>query len=390
VDVRYLRWKRAPYALPAVAVLAIAAGAASPNLSGASSSPVLSPETAQQLVADIASAQAPQLSGTITWTANLGLSDLSTVQSDLGGNSGGSSGFNPSSLLAGTYQISVWAGGATAEHLALSTQPGQEVDLVRNGNEAWFWDSSTQKVTHLTWTPPSPGSTSSPTPALTPQQVAAKLLNGAAPTTTVVPGGTAYVAGQPAYQLMVTPKSASGTTVDHIEVDVGATGTLKGVPLQVAVYAVGQQSPALQLGYTGAIQLGPPPASELTFTPPPGSTVVDRQLSPGSTPYTGWTGYAPPTQPTTAPMPSATVPAGHTRTIGTGWTAVVTGNTGSSVLGANAQAALDAATTVVQVGSQQGRLFTSSLLNVLMMPNGQYYAGLVTPSVLESAASSGA
>ena len=72
------------------------------------------------------------------------------------------------------------------------------------------------------------------------------------------------------------PKAASGSTVDHVEIDVGATGSLLGVPLQVAVYATGQSSPAFELGFTGVVHLGPPPASELTFTPPPGAKVITR------------------------------------------------------------------------------------------------------------------
>jgi hypothetical protein len=42
---------------------------------------------------------------------------------------------------------------------------------------------------------------------------------------------------------------------------------------------------------------------------------------------------------------------------------------------------------VVQVAGQQARLFSTALLNVLLMPDGHFYAGLVTPSVLEAAAS---
>jgi hypothetical protein len=41
----------------------------------------------------------------------------------------------------------------------------------------------------------------------------------------------------------------------------------------------------------------------------------------------------------------------------------------------------------VQVAGQHARLFSTVLLNILLMPDGRFYAGLVTPSVLEAAAS---
>ena len=112
-------------------------------------------------------------------------------------------------------------------------------------------------------------------PALTPQQLASRILSHVSANTSVTMGDPLYVAGQPAYQLIVAPKSAPGSTVDHVEIDVGASGALLGVPLQVAVYAQGQVAAALELGFTGALHLGTPPAAELSFTPPPG---------PGSSP----------------------------------------------------------------------------------------------------------
>jgi hypothetical protein len=52
------------------------------------------------------------------------------------------------------------------------------------------------------------------------------------------------------------------------------------------------------------------------------------------------------------------------------------------------QGLLSEGTTVVQFDGRDGRLFSTDLLNVLVMPDGQFFAGLVTPAVLEAAASS--
>jgi len=384
---KYLRWKRTPYAAPVAVLAVVGVVALVPALSGASSPVGLPAQSAQQLVADIAAAKPPQLSGAIQWTVNLGFSDLSALEQEAGqgGSDGGGGGFDPLTLLSGDYQVNVWLDGATAEHLALVDGPAQEVDLVRNGDQAWLWDSSTDTATHLigaqggAQTATASGlvagtGASGGTPP-TPSQLAASILSHLSRTTAVTTGTPIDVAGEPAYQLLLTPKAASGsttdgTTVEQVEIDVGATGALLGVPLQVAIYAAGQSSPAVELGFTGVVHLGPPPASELTFTPPPGSKVISRTL--------GGLG--------TRSGNGGAEAGGVTRTTGTGWTTVVSGSSPGLVSLAD-NGPVSAATTVVQVAGQQARLFSTVLLNILVMPDGRFYAGLVTPSVLEAAAS---
>lgn len=379
---RSLRRKRAPYAAPVAVLAVVGVVALLPTLSGASSPAALPAQSAEQLVADIAAAKPPQLSGALQWTVDLGFSGLSSLEQETGqggsGGGGGSGSFDPLTLLSNDYQVNVWLDGATAEHLALVDGPAQEVDLVRNGNQAWLWDSSTQTATHFTWaqgrakTPARSGLGHDGAP-LTPGQLASGLLKHLGQTTAVTTGAPLYVAGEPAYQLLVAPKAADGTTVDHIEIDVGATGSLLGVPLQVAIYATGQASPAIELGFTGVVHLGPPPASELSFTPPPGAKVITRTLGSG-------VGGA-----RTAPAASGLNVQGL-KTIGTGWATVVSGSAPGLVSSAG-NGPVSAATTVVQVAGQSARLFSTALLNVLLMPDGRFYAGLVTPSALEAAAS---
>jgi hypothetical protein len=340
-------------------------------------------QSAAQLLAEIAEAQPPQLSGSLTWTANLGLSDLSTLEGAAGQSTGGSgpgtSGFDPLTLLSGSYEIDVWLDGAKAEHLALDLPSAEEVDLVRNGAEAWLWDSSTNTATHLVGAQAAGAAPTAPPsapagPALTPQQLASRFLSHVSANTSVTTGDALYVAGQPAYQLIVAPKSAPGSTVDHIEIDVGASGALLGVPLQVAIYAQGQVAAALQLGFTGALHLGTPPAAELNFTPPPGAKVVTHTLTANGG---GWF----------SGQPGATGEVSDLHKTGTGWATVVTGSS-SELVDQAQQGLLSEGTTAVQFGGRDGRLFSTDLLNVLLMPDGQFFAGLVTPAVLEAAASS--
>jgi hypothetical protein len=365
--------------------MALGAAALVPALSGASSPPDLPGQSVPQLLADVYKAQPPQLSGSLTWTANLGLSDLSTLENGAGQSAGGSnsgSGFDPLTLLSGSHEIDVWLDGAKAEHLALLLPPAEEVDVVRNGDDAWLWDSSTSTATPLggpgagaavDQTGPA-GPLSAPAGApMTPEQLASRFLDHVSATTSVTTGDALYVAGQPAYQLIVAPKSASGSTIDHIEIDIGASGPLSGVPLQVAVYAQGQTAAALELGFTGTLTLGAPPAADLTFAPPPGAKVVTHTLAANG----GGLIHG---------KPGTAGRLGQLHKTGTGWTTVLSGSSSSLVNGA-APGALSEGATVVQFGGRQGRLFSTDLLNVLIMPDGQFYAGLVVPGVLEAAAS---
>jgi hypothetical protein len=374
-----------------VAVLAVVGVVALvPTLSGASSPSGLPDQSAQQLVADIVAAKPPQLSGALQWTVNLGFSGLAGLEQETGqgqqGSGGGAGSFDPLTLLSDNYQVNVWLDGTTAEHLALVDGPAAEVDLVRNRDQAWLWDSSTQTVSHFIWaegraqTPTSSGLPPVRVPP-TPEQAAAGLLTALGKTTEVSVGTPLYVAGEQAYQLLVSPKAAGGSTVDHIEIDVGASGSLFGVPLEVAVYATGQSSPAIELGFTGALHLGPPPASELTFTPPPGSKVVTRTLGAGAG---GRAGGGLGGKAIVASVLGFN-PNGVTTT-GTGWATVLSGSAPGLVASAG-EGPASAASTVVQVSGQPARLFSTVLLNILVMPDGRFYAGLVTPSILEATAS---
>jgi hypothetical protein len=360
-----------------------------PSISGASSPTGLAPVPAQQLLADVTLAKPPELSGALEWTVNLGFSDLSSLEDEAGeGSSDGgaqASGFDPLDLLSNNYQVNVWLDGAHGEHLALVDGPAEEVDFVASGGQAWLWDSSTETATHLVALPgsgaglgtapgasglgPAAGGTPIAGAPVTPGQFALALLGHLGQTTSLATGNPLYIAGEPAYQLLVAPKDADGSTVDHIEVDIGAAGPLLGVPLQVAVYAKGQSSPAIELGFTGVVHLGAPPTSELTFTPPPGAKVVTRTVG-GNDEIEGHEGVSDLTE------------------TGTGWATVVSG-LAPGLVASTSQGDISAAATPVNVAGQEGRLFSTVLLNVLVMPDGRFYAGLVTPSALEAAASAG-
>jgi hypothetical protein len=388
--------------VPAAVLAAVGLGALVPTLGGASVPPGLRAQTAKNLLADVATAKAPQLSGALSWTANLGLSDLSSLEESTGQSGGGGNGFDPLTLLSGDFQLKVWL-GANAEHLSLIEPGAQEVDVVRNHNQAWLWDSSTQSVLHVIGAAPAAHSThvngttgtkvsstrtagtNTASPALTPMELASQLLSHLSASTSVTIGAPLYVAGQPAYQLLIGPKGALGSTIRNIGIAIGATGPMTGVPLQVAIYAKGLASPALELGFTG-LTVGAPAASELTFTPPPGSTVTTRTIGSGSAGLGASLPYSSLTRFFGSANAYGTTGSSKVGKSGKGWATVLSGPAGQT-LGSVAAGPLSAVTTVVTVHGQQGRLFSTDLLNVLLMPNGRFYAGFVTPSVLEAAAS---
>ncbi len=352
---------------PAGVAGAIALAAWVPSVtSAAAATPTLQPISAQALVAKAQASHVPGFSGTVQWSANLGLPNLSALTSGVGGQGGGHA-FDPTSLLSGSHDISVWDGGPGQQRLAL---PGSlsEVDVVHNGTSLYYFDSTTQKVTVFTGLGPSAGR-SAPSDAtgtpLTPDQVAQKLLGNLDPSTAVNVVTPVYVAEQSAYQLVLTPR-ASQSTIGSVRIAVDAAN---GMPLRVQVFPRGSNAAALSLSFT-KIDFSMPSASN--FAAPHGSTTVTKSISRGSQ-VSG-----PPGMP--GPTPSS-VSSGHPTTVGSNWTTI------SVLNGVSPRVAqrLDQASQPAAAGV--GRVVSSNLLNALLLPDGTVLAGFVTPSALEAAAS---
>jgi outer membrane lipoprotein-sorting protein len=77
------------------------------------------------------------------------------------------------------------------------------------------------------------------------------------------------VGGHPAYRVAVSPKSSAGL-LGSVQL---AWDALRGIPLQVDIYARGSSTPVLGLQAT-AISYGPVPASVFDISPPAGAHVV--------------------------------------------------------------------------------------------------------------------
>jgi outer membrane lipoprotein-sorting protein len=368
--------RQARWAAPAVVVLAAGGLLAGSALPSAAAAPRLPARPAGQLLAALTADAAPPLSGTIAETASLGLPAL---PAELTG--GGTS------LLAGSHTVQVWY--ASPEHFRLALpQRMSEDDLIRNGRDAWLWDSAANTVTHLTL--PAAGPLPPiPTIPLTPQQAARQALAEAGPATVVRVEPTVTVAGQAAYQLVLAPRS-SRSLIGQVRI---AIDSAHRVPLRVQVFARGAASPAAQVGFT-AVSFARPPAADYAFTPPPGATVTqqhsgtDRQAGQIRLIGTGWLTVASLPESSLATLSGGAsggdlLPFRHSASSrAPGSAAPGSHDPGGQALAGSLLAGLLNSAPRVSGSWGSGRLIRTSLLSVLVTSTGRVLIGAVTPAVL--------
>ena len=367
--------RRARWAVPTGAVVVAGGVLAGSMISVAQASPSLPSKTPAQLLASLASRPAtPPLTGTVVETSSLGLPSLP----------GGSSPGSLASLLTGSHTIRLWYSDPRHFRAAVP-QSMSESDIIRNGGNAWVWESSQNTVTHVVIPARADHDAAQKArqsePPLTPQQAANEVLKQVGPTTTVRVDSNVTVAGEAAYQLVLAPKSSS-SLIGQIRIAVDGH---RDVPLRVQVFAKGAKSPAAQIGFT-SVSFVKPAAANFRFTAPAGATVKTKQLGQG------------------APAAKHDRKAGDGSVIGSGWLAVAnlpgsalteaTGAVGQrpssgSGLSGDSGAVINAlvkSATKVSGSWGSGRLIKTSLISVLITDQGRVLVGAVTPQVLYSAA----
>ena len=387
--------RRGRWVVPAGVVTAVVAVGIASAITVAQAAPALLPRTPAELLAAVAGdgGNVPSLTGTVVESASLGIPQLPGSQDPT----------SITSLLAGSHTLKIWYAGPKQLRLAVPVPMG-ETDLIRNGTTAWLWQSSSDSVTKFIL-PAGHGERARepamPQAPLTPQQAAQQVLKAAGPSTSVTTEANVTVAGQAAYQLVLTPK-ASGSQIARITIALDAQHL--SVPLRVQIFAKGSASPVFQVGYT-SISFVTPAASNFDFTPPPGAHVHMA----GSGLPVGWTGYGPGQGPqdtatgmqvigkdwtSVAVLPAADVlPGGALSPVsGAGNAAGVAGQAARSVSGGSGAisgsamlGALLLAAHPVHGAWGSGRLLHTSLISMLIT-NGHVLIGAVTPSVLYAAA----
>ena len=347
----WVRW------MPAVVVPVLIASVAVAIPLAANAGVNLPTKTPAQVLALAAGEKVVALSGTFSQTSSLGLPELPTTGAD-------ASAGSALELLTGSHTARVFVDGSTKQRVQVLDRMAER-DLVRNGSEAWLYDSKKKTAIHSILGERSARSSENEGKVFTPDQLAATLLQSVDPTTTVSLGSDLRVAGRTAYNLVLTPK-ASETLVGSVSI---AVDSETGLPLSVELFARSQQVPAFSVGFS-KLDLGTPDASLFTFTPPAGAKVIEK---------------APKADSSRPAVPNSD--AAKPTISGTGWDAIVaipvgTGAAATESSSVTSSPLFGKLTTSVT----GGRLFHTSLVNVLLTDDGRVFAGSVPVAKLQAAA----
>lgn len=362
---KWLRW------LPAVAAPAVIAAAALTGSLPASAGNPLPAKTPGEVLALVAGHSAPSLSGTLEQSSNMGLPSLSKL-----GPSTGTDGTSILELLSGPHTARVFLDGSTHSRVQVLDRLAER-NAVRNGDQIWLYSSKDNSATHLTL----PAGAAQHQPARTegamptPEELAARLLATAGPTTDFAVLPDVNVAGRPAYNLMLTPRG-NGTLIGSVAIAVDGQS---GLPLSVEVKARGQAEPALKVAFT-SLSLQAPDAALFAFSPPPGATVKESTLkeSAASDSHAG--------------EPGSPAAATHERpsVTGSGWESVVETRLDATAAGAPGQPGAflsgDPLLQQAAVAVPGGHLFSTAIVNVLLTDDGRIFAGSVPAEQLQAAA----
>ncbi|MDM7832538.1 LolA family protein [Cellulomonas edaphi] len=387
---------RARWAVPAVVGAVVAAAFIAPPLVASASSEELPAISPQQLVTAVAEARDQPLSGTVVYTARLGLPSLPL---------GDMAGASPVNLLDGSSTMRVWTDGVDRSRAALLGATS-EYSVVRDGPQAWTYSSTDDAVVHyvidakdrarydaLQQDPPVAGDL--PTPAA----AASSVLGLVQQFSSVTLDAQSTVAGRAAYNLVVTPKSTT-TLIGHVVVSVDAKTS---TPLRVQVWDRTSKTPAVEVGFTD-IRFATPSDSVLSFSAPAGASSKEVSVPLPETP---------------AAAHSATVPDGTTVT-GTGWDTVVqlAGVDVAGLLAGDADALSTVPGSAPAIGSKSGqklleefgadgsskvrdldlgtlfgqitkpvpggRLITTKLVSILVTDDGRVLVGAVPGATLQA------
>ncbi|MEU1822073.1 MULTISPECIES: LolA family protein [Streptomyces] len=411
------RRKAVRYAVP-VAVAGVAAATIGIGSALASTGdPDLPKISAQDLIAKMAQSDTQQMSGSVKINTDLGLpslpSGLSFGDGDKKGEGkkGGGSAPSPQSklteLAAGSHTLRLAVDGPDKQRVSI-VERAAEYSVVRNGDEVWAYDSSSNTVHHSkapresAHGKPGQGGKDDVLPkdlsGASPQELAKKVLAAADETTAVTVDGTAKVAGRDAYQLLIKPK-ADDTTVGSIRIAVDAKN---GVPLKFTLAAKGGGKAVVDAAFT-KVDFGKPGAGTFDFTPPKGAKVTEggaEKADGGQKADRDHKGGLPGMLGVPGTDAAGT---GKSKVLGKGWSSIAefdAGKDAGSALngkgagkksaggkgGADAQALLDGFGTKVSGDFGSGRVYSTRIVNALMTDDGKVYVGAVTKDALVKAA----
>lgn len=190
-------------------------------------------------------------------------------------------------LIAGTHKMRLYASEAGMRVQVLD--PMSERDLIVSGNQFWIYDAKNAIATTGEFELPTEAeldqakaeaelkldelSAELQLDLANPEAVADYLLAEAEKTSTISVGKDHMLAGRTAYQLIAEPKSEQ-SLIDSVVVSVDSE---TGMALDVKVYSIEQEEPAISIGFE-SVSFEAPDASLFNFTPPAGTTVQQLEL----------------------------------------------------------------------------------------------------------------
>jgi outer membrane lipoprotein-sorting protein len=303
-------------------------------------------------------------------------------------------------LIAGTHKIRVYA--STEGTRVQILDPMKQRDLIVNKDEFWFYDS--RKATAITGTfdmqvdqadvdkaeadaeaKLAEYAASIQLDISNPEAIANYLMEQIGETTSVSVGKDHMVAGRTAYQLIAQPK-ASNSLIESVVVSVDSE---TGMVLDVKVYSVEQEEPAMHVGFE-SISFEVPAASTFTFTPPAGTTVetfeapaeLEAELEKLQAEGASMTEEQKLSYKAELELKYADQP--KPEQIGQGWESVMYLSAIPSEVPMELlenELFADLMTTV-----SGGKVFSTPVLNVLITDSGEVYAGAVTIAFLQEVA----
>ncbi len=289
-------------------------------------------------------------------------------------------------FFAGVHTANIYVDGANKARLQVLDLISER-NFIRNGSDLWFYDASKALVKHSVIDPVQEEqekkdalglfnaySAKLPFDATSPAAVADYFLSEAGKDTVFTVGKDAKIAGRGVYQITGAPRNA-GSLVASVTISVDAA---TGLPLAVVVKAVGESTPAFEVGFE-SITFAKPDASNFNFVVPAGSKVEEVPVPTRDAIEKLAAGKAP----TAADKARAQAEAENL--IAQGWSAVVEVPTDMvpAQITQLKENALFAELTKPVAG---GRIFSTTLMNVFIADDGRIFAGSVTQQRLLEAA----
>ena len=289
-------------------------------------------------------------------------------------------------FLAGVHTANIYVDGPNKARLQVLDLISER-NFIRNGSDLWFYDASKALVRHSVIDPReeeaakkeglalfNANSAKLPFDATSPAAVADYFLNEAGKDTVFTVGADAKIAGRGVYQITGAPRKA-GSLVASVTISVDAA---TGLPLAVVVKAVGETTPAFEVGFE-SITFAKPDASNFNFVVPAGSK-VEKIATPTREGVEKLVAGKAPTA-----ADEARLRGEAEKLIAQGWSAVA--EIPAEMIPAQfAELQNNKLFTELTKPVAGGRIFSTTLMNIFIADDGRIFAGSVTAQRLLEAA----